>query len=93
MGNLYVKAPTEELIFTFDFSNEVPAGVSVSSVAIPTPTGLTLSGKTDDLPNKTSKVLVAGGTHGSVYEVTATATLNNAEKIVQSFTLRIDASA
>jgi len=90
---LFVKAPADELIYQFDFSAEVPAGVSVSSVTIVAPAPLTVSGKTDDLPNKASKALFSGGLHGGIYECVGTATLNNGEKIDESFTLRVHASA
>ncbi|HRC61642.1 MAG TPA: hypothetical protein PLX85_00275 [Dehalococcoidia bacterium] len=88
MGQPFLIDPTAGLIYTFDFSDEVPAGVSVTAIAIVAPAPLTTSGKTDDLPNKQTRVLISGAIHGQTYQVEATATLSNGETVPLSATLR-----
>lgn len=81
MGQPFLLDPDAGLIYTFDFSSEVPSGASITSITITAPAPLTVTGKTDDLPNKTSRALLSGAVHGMVYQVEAKALLNNGETI------------
>ena len=98
MSALQLLALSGELIYTFDFSAEIPAtspATSVSSVTVTVPAELTKVGQTDDLANKRTNVLLkaaAGGKHGMSLQVEAKATLSNTEKIVQYMTVRLSGS-
>lgn len=86
---LAVKSPGAELIWTFDFAAEVPAGVTVSSILTTVPSGLTKEAETQDLANRKSAVRISGGTHGQTYLVKSVATLSNSEKVEGFLTLRV----
>lgn len=81
MGQPFLIDPDAGLIYTFDFSSEVPSGVSVTSITITAPSPLVVTGKTDDLTNKSTRALLSGAVHGMVYQVEARAVLNNGETI------------
>lgn len=81
MSQPYLIDPDSGLIYTFDFSSEVPTGVSVTSITITAPAPLVVTGKTDDLPNKSTRALLSGAVHGAIYQVEAKALLNNGETI------------
>jgi len=88
MGQPLLIDPVAGLIYTFDFSAEVPSGASVTGITVTAPSPLVASGKSDDLPNKLTRVLISGAAHGGIYQVEATATLSNGETLNQAATLR-----
>lgn len=93
LNDLATKDPTAQLYWEFNFADEVPSGVSVTSITTTVPSGLTRVSETNDLPNMRSFVLIAGGTHGRTYDVVSSATLSNDETLIATLTLRIFTTA
>jgi hypothetical protein len=74
--------PTEaEFVYTFDFSAEVVAPVTLASVVITVPLPLTKGTQQDDLANAKTLIIIKGAVHGERYMGQAIGTLSNGEKI------------
>jgi len=86
---MFLKTPQASLVYTFDWSDALPAGVLILSVSHTVPAGLTKISDSTDVDGKMSSVDVGGGTHGGLYVVNALALLNNGESVPDSFTVRV----
>ena len=89
MNDFQTKRPDAELSYTFDFTDQVPAGVTVDSISHVIPTGMTAVTQATDPANKRSTLLLAGGTHGRTYMVVGRATLSNGEKAEMPLTVQV----
>jgi hypothetical protein len=69
-----IKQPIEVQDYDIDFDSWLPAGDSISSAVIGTPTGITLDSFSVSSP--IVKIWVAGGTAGSSYKFQITVTTN-----------------
>lgn len=84
-----------ELLYTFDFSAEVPDAVTVDSIDYTLPSQLESFADVDALASKKGTIglrATATGTHGMTLQVEATANLSNSEKVVQYLTVRLSGS-
>lgn len=75
---------------TKKFSNEwvLPSGVTISSqVWAASPSGPTFSGQA--ISSNVTSARIAGGTNGTDYTITNTATLSDSQVLEQAFTLRV----
>jgi hypothetical protein len=83
-----------ELLYTFDWSVDVPAGVSMSAASYIIPAALEKFTQVDDLANKKSTVgfrsNAGAAKHGQTFVVEAKATLSNSEKPPKYLTIRMD---
>lgn len=77
------------LLYTPDFSADIPAGVSLLSVAftVEPSGGLTLSSQSNDYANGQSTILATGSAHGISYVLKATPTLDNGEIMPKSISV------
>lgn len=89
MTDLFTKRSGADLAYTFDFTDQVPQGVTISSVSSSVPTGLTLEETEPDLANLRCTLRLSGGAHGHTYEVIATAVLSNSEEVPLAMTLTV----
>ena len=67
--------PAESLPITFDFTDELLEGVTVSGVTF-SGSGLTLGTQSNDYANGLSTIVVSGTSHGTRYSLEATGTLS-----------------
>lgn len=81
-----------ELLYTFDFSADVPVGATVTAIDYVIPSGLTGYVDSDDLGNNKGTIGLRVNTakHGQTYQVEAKAILSNTEKVPKYLTIRID---
>ena len=78
-----------KLLYTFDWTLEMPAGgVTISSIDYVLPTGITQFADSDDLVNFKGTGGFQGFAHGGTYQVVAKATLSNQESIPKTLTVR-----
>jgi hypothetical protein len=76
--------PTEaELDYTFNFSDDVVAPVTLASIVITVPLPLTKGTQQDDLANAKTIVIIKGAVHGERYMGQAIGTLSNGVKITK----------
>lgn len=75
------------LLYTFDWTTEVPVAGSISSVAWSISPSITLGTQVDDFANKRSTIKVSGAAHGVVYNLQAKATLSNGEIVPKDVAL------
>lgn len=87
---IQLKNPGDSIDFPILWTN-LGQGVTLASVshAVPSGLGITKVGESTDSPNATSYVQLSGGTHGLLFNVTATATLSNGRTLVRTFPLRV----
>jgi len=93
MSDLQLLPINGELLYTFDFTNEVPAAVTVTAIDYVVPVQLAQFADSDDLANKKGTIGLRKGTsgaHGQTLQVEAKATLSNNEKVPKYLTVRID---
>lgn len=93
MSDLQLLPLNGELLYTFDFSAEVPSGTTVTQIDYVVPAQLTQFADSDDLANKKGTAgfrVGASGKHGMTLQVEAKATLSNSEKVPKYLTIRID---
>lgn len=89
MNSIQLKTPDADLVFTYNWSDDIPAGAALQSVQNTLPADLSLISAQIDTANKLSTVQIAGGVHGKTYLVKALATLDEGEDIPGMFTLRV----
>ncbi len=83
-----------EITYTFDFTDSLPAEVTVLSVAFSislqsgSPLSPSLSAQVDNLAENKSTIRVSGLTHASVHVLQGKATLSNGEVIPKDVVLR-----
>lgn len=75
--------PSALLRITFDFSDELPALTTVSSIAFAC-SGLTLDQQTNDYSNAKATIRASAASHGVRYRLEATAVLSNGETLNQA---------
>jgi hypothetical protein len=88
-SDIQVKTPAATLAYQFDWSEEVPNGVSLLAVSHQVPNPLVLVAQSYDATALISKVSIAGGVHGGIYVVCAYAQLDTGEYVPGQFTLRV----
>ena len=80
--------PVESALFyTADFTDMLPAAVTVTACVWTCSPALTVGSQTDDFAHAKSTVKVSGGTHGITYNLQAKATLSNSEIVVKDIAL------
>ena len=77
-----------KLLYTFDWTAEVPATVTITQIDYVLPVGITQFADSDDLANFNGTGGFQGFAHGGTYQVVAKATLSNAEIIPKTLTVR-----
>ena len=65
--------------YTVDFTDDLPAGVTVTAVAFSISPSITLDSQDDDFANNRSTIKVSGAVHGVTYNLQAKATYSNGE--------------
>lgn len=86
---VFVQRTDGVLDYTFDWSDDVIAPLTLSSVAHTVPDGLTLSSETTNSVGLTSTVFITGGVHGSTYLIKALATLSNGVAVPGEAMIRV----
>jgi hypothetical protein len=89
LNAVQLKSSDSDLIFTYDWSNDIPDGVSLVSVVNSLPDGLAITTEQTDSTGKQSTVQINGGAHGQRYLVRALATLSEGEDVPASFIIRV----
>jgi hypothetical protein len=80
-----LKSPGDSIDFAIAWDNLGAA--TLSTVTHTVPTGITKVSETND--TTTSTVRLSGATHGSLYNITGTATLSTGRTLERSFPLRV----
>ena len=75
------------LLYTADFTDSLPATVTLVSCVWTCSPSLTLASQVDNLPAAQSTIKVSGGTHGIVYNLQAKGTLSNGEVVPKDIAL------
>lgn len=89
MSNVILFNPADNALVTFDWSDILPAGITLSSATpvvhtVPSPLGKTAEATN----NPKSQVKISGAIHGAIYQIKASATLSNGENINRVFPIR-----
>jgi len=84
-----LSSPQGVVRFQFDWSPELPEGVTLQRVDHTVPSPLTLVDQDTDSAGELSTVGVTGGYHGFLGNVTALATLSDGQIIPGSFPIRM----
>ena len=80
--------PVEGVYFyTFDFTDSLPATVTVTACTFTITPSITLAGQIDDFANNKSTIKVSGALHGTTYNLQAKATLSNTESVPKDICL------
>lgn len=87
-NDLQALAVNGKLLYTFDWSDVMPAGQTLNSIDYVLPTPLTTFADSDDLANFKGTVGIQGAVHGATYQVQAKGTLSNGEHVVKNLTIR-----
>jgi hypothetical protein len=88
-SGIQIKTPQALLTFEFDWQLEVPDGVTLQDVTHFVPPDLIIVQEEVQQLALLSKVTIAGGKHGRLYVVTASALLSTGETPPGQFTLRV----
>jgi len=88
VADVFCQDVSGELLYTFDFSDVVPAGIVVNSIAITSAPSLTNYLTDNDYTNNAATYGLRGIEHGKLYNVKAVATLDSGEKPVKTVTIR-----
>lgn len=78
--------PGDSAWFTFDWTDALPTGVTVTAVTHTLPSPLVKVAESTASPN--SSVRISGSVHAQLYAVQAAATLSNGEVLNRQFPLR-----
>lgn len=89
MAEIQLKTPDADLVYTFDWSDDIPDGVLLQGVVHMVPAPLAIVLEQTDPVSKLSTVQISGGVHGKTYLVKALATLDEGEDVPGMFTLRV----
>jgi hypothetical protein len=96
MSDLQLLPLGGELLYTFDFTLEVPSLVTVTGIDYTVPSELTQFADNDDLANKKGTIGLrahaTNGKHGQTAQVKAVATLSNTEKVPKYLAIRLTGS-
>ena len=85
---VFLQKPGSSLKYTYEWEDEIPAGITLVSVVNTLPDGLTAVSELTDAEAMTSTVQILGTEHGKVYEIGALATLSNGELVPATATIR-----
>jgi hypothetical protein len=86
MSNVVLFNPSDNAFVTFDWSDVLPSGVTLSSVAYTLPAPL--SGVPGPISGTLSQIKLTGAVHGDIYQIAGAATLSNTENINRVFPVR-----
>lgn len=78
--------PSDNALVTFDWTDVLPASVTVIGVVHTVPSPLVKG--TESASSPTSSVKISGAVHGGMYMVEGQATLSNGEVINRQFPIR-----
>jgi hypothetical protein len=78
--------PTDSALQSFDWTDALPDGVTVSSVTHSVESPMTVLSESNT--TTTSSAKLSGAAHGGYYMVSASATLSNGEVINRQFPIR-----
>jgi hypothetical protein len=81
------KAPTEQIDYSLDWSDHLPAGVTITGAVWQIPGGL--SGTTENIAGSVVTKRISGGTAGYEYNVDCTITKSNGEVVPRSFVVSV----
>lgn len=86
--NDYQVIPVEAgLLYTADFTDSLPATVTVVTCVWSISPSIALTSQADDFGNARSSIKVSGAVHGVVYNLQAKATLSNGEIVPKDVAL------
>ncbi len=88
-GFIALKDPDADLLLTFDWSDVLSDGVTLSLVANSIPLPLTLANEATESSEAISRVDVVGGVHAGMYTLTLVATLSDATMITRKWPIRV----
>jgi len=94
-GDLQLLPINGELLYTFDFTADVPEDVTVDAIDYVVPAQLTQYVDVDDLANFKGTAgfkCSVSGKHGMIVQVECKATLSNSEKVPKYLTIRLSGS-
>lgn len=80
-----LKSPGDSIDFQITWDSIAPATLSTVTHTVPSD----LTKVSESNTTTTSTIRVSGGTHGSTYEITGTATLSTGRTLERSFALRL----
>jgi hypothetical protein len=86
LSNVILFNPSDNAFVTFDWSDVLPAGVTLSSVAYTLPAPLTKGAESSS--GAQSQVKISGAVHGDIYQIAGAATLSNTEVVNRVFPVR-----
>lgn len=88
MTNVVLINPSDQLLITFDYSNELATGITLVSATHTVPSPMTKISESTDTANALSQVKVSGAVHGQTQMIGGQATLSNGEIINRQFPVR-----
>ena len=88
MTNIVLVNPGDQIVITFDYSNELALGITLASATHTVPSPMSKVSESTDVPNAKSQVKVSGAVHGLTVQIGGQATLSNGEVINRIFPLR-----
>jgi hypothetical protein len=86
--NVVLINPSDQLVITFDYSNELASGITLTSATHTVPSPMTKVSESFDTANALSQVKVSGAVHGQTQMIGGQATLSNGEIINRQFPVR-----
>lgn len=89
MADPELKTPNASLIYTFDWSLNIPEGETLVEVTHTLPAPLSKDLEQTDTEGLRSTVQISGGVHGGRYWIEAEATLSDGETVPGGFLLRV----
>jgi hypothetical protein len=89
LSSVFVQRTDGKLDYTFDWSDDIEAPITLVSVSHVAPSDLSVDSEIVDTATNTSTVILSGGVHGGTYLVKALALLSNGIQIPGEETLRI----
>ena len=87
MPTILLHNPADSGSYAADWTDALPDGGTLATVAHTMPTGLTLVSQSNN--DDTSSVRISGGVHGRTYRVMAAATMSNGEVINRPLVLTV----
>ena len=88
-GFIALKDPDTDLLLTFDWSDVLSDGVTLSLVANSVSVPLTLANESTQADDATSRVDVVGGVHAGMNTLTLVATLSDASQVTRRWPIRV----
>jgi hypothetical protein len=88
LTNIVLANSTDQIVITFNYSNELAPGITVTAVIHTVPSPMTKISESTDTANALSQVKVSGAVHGLTLPIGGQATLSNGELINRVFPVR-----